>query len=47
MKDKIEVKEMHELREKGELNRFSDEMEYLLDGLETSQPLNIKRTRYV
>ncbi|KAG9284298.1 hypothetical protein G9A89_002108 [Geosiphon pyriformis] len=38
------VKSIHELREQGENKRFTDEMEYLLDGLQDEQPLNVRRT---
>ncbi|KAJ3085390.1 hypothetical protein HK102_014211, partial [Quaeritorhiza haematococci] len=41
---KKEVKSIHELREAGETKRFTDEMEYILDGLRDDQPLSVKRS---
>ncbi|TPX37552.1 hypothetical protein SmJEL517_g00619 [Synchytrium microbalum] len=38
------VKSTHEMRLAGEMKRFQDEMEYLLDGLQDGQPLGIVRT---
>ncbi|RUS15387.1 wings apart-like protein regulation of heterochromatin-domain-containing protein, partial [Endogone sp. FLAS-F59071] len=40
---KKDLKSVHELREAGEYKRFSDEMEYILDGLQSGQGLNVKR----
>lgn len=39
------LKSIAELRLAGENRKFSDEMGYLLDGLEEKHPLGIKRTR--
>nr|CAG8581406.1 4923_t:CDS:10 [Entrophospora candida] len=39
-----EAKTSHVLREVGENSRFTDEMNYILDGLRSSQPLNVRRT---
>ncbi len=41
--NKKEAKGIHELREAGEHKRFVDEMQYFLDGLAPSQPINIRR----
>ncbi|KAJ3283163.1 hypothetical protein HK104_010523 [Borealophlyctis nickersoniae] len=39
-----EVKTVHELREAGMAKRFSDEMAYLLDGLQEDQSIGVKRS---
>ncbi|CAG8514217.1 7020_t:CDS:10 [Ambispora leptoticha] len=36
-------KSIHELREQGENKRFTDEIEYILDGIQESQPVNVRR----
>ncbi|KAI8853052.1 hypothetical protein BC829DRAFT_36447 [Chytridium lagenaria] len=41
---KKELKTTHELREAGELKRFSDEMEYLMSGLQANQAANVRRS---
>ncbi|ORX88702.1 hypothetical protein K493DRAFT_75853 [Basidiobolus meristosporus CBS 931.73] len=38
-----DIKSQHELRELGESKRFSDEMEYVLDGLDPTQALSVRR----
>ncbi|CAG8445944.1 14452_t:CDS:10 [Acaulospora morrowiae] len=37
--EKSKLRSLHELREVGSLNRFTDEIDYILDGLRESQPL--------
>ncbi|CAG8621321.1 357_t:CDS:10 [Ambispora gerdemannii] len=36
-------KSIHELREQGENKRFTDEIEYILDGIREAQPVNVRR----
>ncbi|KAK9768029.1 hypothetical protein K7432_001665 [Basidiobolus ranarum] len=40
----MDLKSQHELRELGESKRFNDEMEYVLDGLDPTQSLSVRRT---
>ncbi|KAI9144441.1 wings apart-like protein regulation of heterochromatin-domain-containing protein [Paraphysoderma sedebokerense] len=42
--DSANVKTMHELRHAGENKRFTDEMNYLIDGLGRSQKINVRRS---
>lgn len=41
---KESMKKVFELKESGETKRFSDEMEFLLDGLKTDQSIGIRRS---
>ncbi|KAJ3217299.1 hypothetical protein HK099_005529 [Clydaea vesicula] len=42
--EKVEIKTIHEIREGGELKIFSDEVDYIFDGLDAQQAINIRRT---
>lgn len=39
------AKNSYEILEAGENSKFKDELEYLLDGLECSQTISVRRTR--
>jgi hypothetical protein len=41
-----DLRTLHELRQSGEARRFSDEMEYILAGLASSESINVFRSRY-
>jgi hypothetical protein len=36
---------INQLRSAGDNRRFTDEMNYMLDGFDANQPLNVQRTR--
>ncbi|KAJ3039610.1 hypothetical protein HDV00_012068 [Rhizophlyctis rosea] len=42
--ERKEVKSLHEIRESGEARRFTDEMDYFLDGLRGEQPVGVRRS---
>ncbi|KAJ3218138.1 hypothetical protein HDU67_006542 [Dinochytrium kinnereticum] len=44
---KKDLKGIHELREAGELKRFSDEMEYIISGLDRNLAVNVRRSSFI
>ncbi|KAJ3147835.1 hypothetical protein HK101_002195 [Irineochytrium annulatum] len=44
--ERKEAKGLHELREAGGSKRFSDEIDYVFDGLRPNQPVNVRRSSY-